>query len=153
MQIFSEQLFSCKWVQQCSHRLFCGLVAAICISRCLDRISLEVSLHSFTCSYKSQVCLRIHLANPHVLNTSAFTKENAFLMFTLLIIKCLVLSRQKDSLSAGHSPLEWGDSVIRGQTKNLHILYFIGSFQSFEVGSIMIPNLWMRNLRTMGLNQ
>lgn len=56
----------------------------------------QVSLHSFTCSYKSQECLKIHLANPHILNTSAFTEENAFLPFTLLIIKCLVSGRQKD---------------------------------------------------------
>lgn len=39
---------------------------------------------------------QIILSNPHILNTSVFTKENAFLTFPLLIIKCPVLSREQE---------------------------------------------------------
>lgn len=76
-----------KQVQQSSHSLFCGQAIVICVSRCPDLTSPEVSLHSFSYSYKSQECFKICLANLHILNTSSFTKENAFLTFTLLIIK------------------------------------------------------------------
>ena len=51
----------------------------------------------------------------HILNTSVFTNENAFLMVTVLIIKCLVLSSKKDTQAFARVPSQVGNPTLGSQ--------------------------------------
>ena len=48
----------------------------------------------------------------HILNTSVFTNENALLMFTVLTVKCLVLSSKKDTQAFARAPSGVGNPTL-----------------------------------------